>query len=92
MDIVRIDILDPEKLERKHNVREREVRQIFANSPYFRFSQRGQYAGENVYVAFGQTDGGRYLVVFFIHKLTLVALVLSARDMDEKERRQYGRR
>jgi hypothetical protein len=92
VDIDRVDVLDPEKLERKHNVRELEVQQIFANEPYFRFSERGRYEGEDVYVAFGQTDGGRYLVVFFIHKLTRVALVLSARDMDAKERRQYGRR
>jgi hypothetical protein len=47
--------------------------------------------GEDVYRALGQTDAGRYLVVFFIHKLTREALILSARDMDHKERRSYGR-
>ncbi len=44
-----------------------------------------------MYRALGQTDAGRYLVVFFIHKLTREALILSARDMDHKERRSYGR-
>ncbi len=31
------------------------------------------------------------VIVFFIHKLTREALILSARDMDHKERRSYGR-
>ncbi len=33
----------------------------------------------------------RYLVVFFIYKLSREALILSARDMDDKERRSYAR-
>jgi uncharacterized DUF497 family protein len=33
-----------------------------------------------------------HLVVFFIYKLSRVALVLSARDMDDKERKRYGRK
>lgn len=37
----------------------------------------------------GQTDAGRYLIVFFIYKSPGSALVLSARDMDSKERRRY---
>jgi uncharacterized DUF497 family protein len=35
---------------------------------------------------------GRYLVVIFIYKPTArKALVISARDMDKKERKSYGR-
>jgi len=30
----------------------------------------------------GQTDSGRYLSMFFIHKPGKLALVISARDMD----------
>lgn len=44
-----------------------------------------------MYAAYGQTDAGRYLTVFFIHKPGGRALIISARDMDGKERRQYGR-
>ena len=29
---------------------------------------RGHRAGEDVYGAFGQTEAGRYLVVFFVYK------------------------
>ena len=42
--------------------------------------------------AAGQTDAGRYLVVFFVYKADNTALVLSARDMDRRERRQYERK
>ncbi|MBM4030231.1 MAG: BrnT family toxin [Planctomycetes bacterium] len=47
--------------------------------------------GEDVYAALGQTDAGRYVAVFFIHKPGHLALVVSARDMDRKERRRYER-
>jgi hypothetical protein len=39
----------------------------------------------------GQTNAGRYLAAFFIHKRTDDALILSARDMDKKERKAYAR-
>jgi uncharacterized DUF497 family protein len=44
------------------------------------------------YSAWGQTDAGRYLIVFFIHKSANTALILSARDMDDKERQRYERK
>jgi uncharacterized DUF497 family protein len=39
----------------------------------------------------GQTDSGRYVTVIFIRKFGNRALVISARDMDKKERKQYGK-
>jgi uncharacterized DUF497 family protein len=80
-----------EKLDVKHQVMPEEVEQVFVNDPGIRRMNKGHYRGEDVYRALGQTDGGRYLTVFFIHKLTNEALVLSARDMDSKERKSYGR-
>ena len=53
--------------------------------------KKGYFRGEDVYRALGQTDAGRYLVVFFIHKLTAEVMILSARDMDGKERKSYAR-
>jgi hypothetical protein len=47
--------------------------------------------GENVYAAFGQTDSGRYLVIFCVRKLTGAILPISARDMDDSERKYYGK-
>jgi uncharacterized DUF497 family protein len=81
-----------DKLARKHNVTPDEVEQVFYSRPQFKFAQRGDYGGENLYSAWGCTDEGRYLIVLFILKADGRALVISARDMDKKERRRYGRR
>ena len=81
-----------EKLEWKHRVRMREVEEVLASANRFKFAERGQHQDEHVYVAFGQTDDGRYLAVWFIYKSTHEALVLSARDVDDKERKQYAKK
>jgi uncharacterized DUF497 family protein len=81
-----------EKLESKHRVLPEEVEEVFFNRPHFRFMEKGHVAGEDVYVALGQTDSGRYLSVFFIHKPGNLALIISARDMDAAERRRYGQK
>jgi uncharacterized DUF497 family protein len=84
------DVVD--KLSVKHSVEVYEVEEVFGNRPSFRLVERGQRQGEDVYLALGQTEAGRYLAVLFIFKSTEEALVLSARDMAKKERRQYGRK
>lgn len=45
--------------------------------------------GEDVYAAFGQSNAGRFLSVFFVYTLDKRAIIVSARDMTEKERRKY---
>jgi uncharacterized DUF497 family protein len=80
-----------EKLIVKHRVTQDEVEDVFFDAPRFRFIERGHRPGQDVYSASGQTDAGRYLIVFFVHKADNTALILSARDMDDKERRRYGR-
>lgn len=81
-----------DKIAAKHNVQTNEVEESFANNPKFRFVERGEREGEDVYIALGQSDAGRYLAVLFIHKQTGEVLILSARDMATKERRRYGRK
>lgn len=68
------------------------MEEVLTNRPLFRFMSKGKQAGEDVYSAMGQTDEGRYLIVIFILKQRNRALVISARDMDSKERRYYGRK
>ncbi|MYB92714.1 BrnT family toxin [Candidatus Poribacteria bacterium] len=80
-----------EKLAIKHGVEKTEVEEVLSNRPRFRFASKGNRAGEDVYSAMGQTDAGRYLIVFFIQKSNRRALIISARDMDRAERRNYGR-
>ncbi|MEQ8221955.1 MAG: BrnT family toxin [Candidatus Eremiobacterota bacterium] len=80
------------KLDSKHNVQQYEVLEIFDTNPYFRFVEHGHRESENVYAALGQTDGGRYLIVFFVYKKDRNALIISARDMTSSERRHYEKR
>ena len=80
-----------EKLAIKHGVEKTEVEEVLSNRPRFRFVSKGNRAGEDVYSAMGQTDAGRYLIVFFIRKSNRSALIISARDMTRTERRNYGR-
>jgi hypothetical protein len=83
------DVVD--KLSWKHNVTTDEVEETFSDSPRYRFIESGDVEGENLYTALGQTEAGRYLTVYFVHKKTGEALIVSARDMTRKERRTYGR-
>ena len=78
-----------EKLAVKHRVTQEEVEEVFLNRPKYRFVESGHVPGEDVYVAAGQTEAGRYLLVFFIQKRDHRALIVTARDMDQRERRRY---
>ena len=80
-----------EKLEVKHSVHVREAHQVLLNASHIRFAEKGHIKGENVYSAFGQSFGGRYLVVFFVYKPSnQTAIIISARDMSNRERKSYG--
>ena len=81
-----------DKLAVKHAVETYEVEEIFSGNAKFRFVEKGNREGEDIYMALGQTVGGRYLIVLFIRKKTKEALILSARDMAQKERKLYGRK
>lgn len=80
-----------EKLATKHGVSIEEVEEVLNSKPHIRKVSKGKVKGENVYAAFGQTTGGRYLVVFYIKKLAGAVLPISARDMDEGEKNYYGK-
>ncbi len=80
-----------EKLAHKHNVITHEAEEVFTNHPRIQLAERGDVDGENLYRALGKTDDGRYLAVFFIYKGAGEALVISARDMSDKERKSYGK-
>jgi uncharacterized protein len=80
-----------QKLIWKHQVFGDEVEDVFEQSPHIRVVQKGKLKGQNLYVALGRTQAGRYLSVFFINKSKGVVTVISARDMDKKERKLYGK-
>lgn len=81
-----------EKIERKHNVSTAEVEQVLGSRPKAYRAQKGRVPGEDLFAAYGQTEGGRYLVVFFIRKDRTTALPISARDMTARERRSHEKR
>ncbi|MGH2538697.1 MAG: BrnT family toxin [Candidatus Promineifilaceae bacterium] len=80
-----------EKAAAKHGATPNEVESVFVNRPQYRRLERGRIEGKDAYAAYGQTDAGRYLTIVFIRKGGGMALIISARDMDRKERKQYGR-
>ncbi|NUO83511.1 BrnT family toxin [candidate division KSB1 bacterium] len=85
----------PETIDKpigKHGVFQEEAEDVRFGRPLYRKVKKGHVPGEDVYAALGQTEAGRYLIVFFIYKLTHEVLILSARDMDNQERKQYERR
>ena len=94
MKIARVIWLEDiaEKIRRKHGVNQSEAVEVLKNQPLFRFVEKGYRRGENVYVALGQTNSRRYLAVFFVHKSGNQALIISARDMTDSERRKYEER
>lgn len=84
------DVID--KLAWKHNVTTDEVEDVLYCSPRYRFIERGDVEGEDLYAALGQTEAGRYLIVYFVHKITGEALVVTAREMTKKERKSYAKK
>ena len=64
-------ILD--KVEIKHQVSQDEAEEVFFNNPRYRFVELGNQKGEDVYSASGQTEAGRYLIIFLFtnHRIQL---------------------
>lgn len=80
-----------EKLASKHGVSIAEAEDVLNGNPHIRRVAKGRVKDENVYAAFGQTEAGRYLIVFYIRKTSGALLPISARDMDDGERKYYER-
>jgi len=76
----------------KHHVNHKEVEEVFSNKPKFKLIEKGHVKKENLYSARGQSDSGRYLSIIFIYKKTKEALIITARDMDVKERKKYAKK
>ena len=76
-----------EKLEQKHGVSVPEAEDVLSANPHIRRVSKGSAKDENVYAAYGQTEAGRYLIVFYIRKISGALLPISARDMDGAERK-----
>ncbi len=79
-----------EKIEAKHRISWDEIEEVFRGKlRLFRTHRKDQY-GESRYLALGRTKAGRYLTIFFISVLPDQAKVITARDMDRKERHWFS--
>ena len=81
-----------DKLASKHKVSLWEVHEVLWGNPDIHFHERGRIQGEDLYIAYGRTEAGRYLKVFFIYKKNKSALIVTAMDMSAKEKKRYGKR
>jgi uncharacterized protein len=90
-DIIWLDTI-VEKIAWKHGVLPQEVEEILTGSCRIFKRESGKVEGEDLYNALGRTESGRYLSVFFIRKLGNKALIITARDMNTRERRRYEKK
>lgn len=72
----------------KHSVTNLECEQVFFNEPLTILGDPKHSFAEKRYAAFGKTDNGRLLVVIFAKRGRLLR-VISARDMNRRERKFY---
>lgn len=72
----------------KHRVTIEECEQVFVNRPLLIIDDPGHSTTEKRYAAFGKTDAGRLLFVIFTWRTGMIRII-SARDQDSEERRQY---
>jgi uncharacterized protein len=90
-DIIWLDTI-VEKIAWKHGVLPQEVEEIFSGKCRIFKRESGKVEGEDLYNALGSTRSGRYLSVFFVRKLGDRALIITARDMNSRERRRYEKK
>ncbi|MCX5826776.1 MAG: BrnT family toxin [Deltaproteobacteria bacterium] len=72
----------------KHRVSVSECEQTFFNRPLVTSPDAGHSSEEARFYALGQSDSGRHLFVVFTVRNNLLR-VISARDMNRKERKVY---
>ncbi|MBI9021453.1 MAG: BrnT family toxin [Verrucomicrobia bacterium] len=77
-----------DKNRQKHKVSTGECEEIFFNQPLIILDDPAHSKNETRYAAYGVTNEGRTLMVYFTVRKTKYR-VISARDMHRKERRFY---
>lgn len=90
-DIIWLEEVE-DKIIRKHGVQPVEAEEVLLSTPHLRFMERGHRLDEDLYAAFGQTESGRYLAVYFILKQAHTALIVTVRGMTPQEVKSYGRK
>jgi uncharacterized DUF497 family protein len=73
---------------KKHNVENWECEQVFFNRPLIVLDDPKHSIAEKRWTVFGKTDADRFLVIIFAKRDDLIRII-SARDMNKREREFY---
>jgi len=73
----------------KHNIEKWECEQIFFNRPLIVLDDPKHSVAEKRWAAFGKTDTERFLIVIYTKRHNKIR-VISARDMNKRERMFYN--
>jgi uncharacterized DUF497 family protein len=73
----------------KHSVENWECEQVFFNRPLLVLEDPKHSVSEERWAAFGKTDTDRFLVVIFTKRNDSIRII-SARDMNNRERKFYN--
>ncbi|MDO9534833.1 MAG: hypothetical protein Q7J85_05760 [Bacillota bacterium] len=76
----------------RHNVLTEEVEEVCFDQPLIVKSKQTVKGVNQAYYALGQTVAGRYLFIMIVYFKQGRAMVVTARDMDQAERKYYQRR
>ncbi len=85
------DIGNIDKNRIRHNVEQFECEQVFFNKPLIILDDLVHSLSEKRWAAFGKTDRNRFLVIVFTKRKNLIR-VISARDMNKRERKYYDQK
>lgn len=77
-----------DKNYKKHDVSNQEAEEVFNNKPIILFSDTKHSQSEIRYLVWGQTNNQRKLAIIFTSRNNQIRII-SARDMNKKERRRY---
>ncbi len=72
----------------KHGVTQGEAEQAFFNEPMLLFEDKKHSEREDRFLAFGRTDEGRCVLIVFTIRENWIRII-SARNMNKKERDEY---
>ncbi len=75
---------------KSHNIRATECEQVFFNRPMLVAPDVKHSKRETRYYTLGKSDAGRRLLLVFTVRGTLIRII-SARDMNRKEMKEYDR-
>ena len=73
----------------RHQISPDEVEEVCSDKSVIRKADR-EITGENpLYYVYGQTENGRYIIVILMRFPNSTARIVTARDMNDKERKLY---